>query len=160
MTHTLTFTEQDVISAQRLHATPTRFLSASFLTLASGGVVVAYALRLLSVGATIGALIGMFGWLTVLFFAIIPYRSRRIYRQQKSLHQEHQFEWDDQFVYFHSNDIAGKVRWADFTKVKENRNMLLLYYSDTLFNMIPKRCFSNRENFEDFKAHLSSIKKG
>ena len=159
MTRTLTITEQDVISAQRLHARPTPLLSVGLLALAVGGTAIAYVQGLFSVGASVGTLIGMFGWLSALFFIIIPYRSRRIYRQQKSLHQEHQFEWDDQFVYFHSNDVEGKVRWADFIKVKENRNMLSLYYSDTLFNMIPKRCFSKSEDLEDFKAHFSSIRK-
>lgn len=160
MTQTLTVSAQDVVSAQRLHATPKPLLSASLLILATGGIVVAYAESLLSPGGAFGAVLGMFGWLAVQFLVIIPYLSRRIYLQQKSLHIEHQFEWDDQFVYFHSQDTEGKMRWSDFTKFKENRNMLLLYHSDSLYNMMPKRCFSSHETFEDFKSHLSSVQKG
>jgi hypothetical protein len=160
MTYTLTITEGDVISAQRLHATPklplAMFLVAVALVVVSG----AYAQGQLSSGAAIGGLIGMFGWLAIWFLVVIPYRARRIYRQQRNLHLSHAFWWDDQMVYFRSEDTEGKMRWSDFTKIKENNNMLLLYHSDSLFNMLPKRCFSNGESLESFKSHLSAIPKG
>ena len=85
MTHTLTVTEEDVVCAQRLHATPSASLS---VLLVAGAVIVvvgAYAEGRLPAGAAIGALAGMFGWLAILFLIIIPYRAKRIYRQQKNI---------------------------------------------------------------------------
>lgn len=159
MTQTLTVSVQDVVSAYRLHATPKPSIAAIFLLLATAGIGVSYSMHLAPIGAALGAAVGMYGWLAVLFFVIIPYRSRRIYRQQKSLHLEHQFEWDDQFLYFSSQDYEGKIRWADFIKVKESCNMLLLYRSDALFQMMPRRCFSSGKSFEDFKSHLSLVRR-
>ncbi len=155
MTHTLTVTEGDVVCAQRLHATPKTSLSVFLVVVAVIIVVGTYAGGLLSAGAAIGGMVGMLGWLAILFFIIIPYRAKRIFRQQKSLHLNHKFWWDNEMVFFQSEDSEGKIRWADFTKVKENRKMLLLYHSDTLFNLVPKHCFSTREDLEAFKACLS-----
>lgn len=160
MTHTLTVTEEDVVCAQRLHATPSASLS---VLLVAGAVIVvvgAYAEGRLPAGAAIGALAGMFGWLAILFLIIIPYRAKRIYRQQKNLHLKHRFWWDREMVFFRSEDSEGKIRWSDLTKVKENRKMLLLYHSDTLFNMVPKHCFADHEDLEAFKSCLSALRKG
>lgn len=160
MTHTLTVTEGDVVCAQRLHATPKTSLSVFLLAVAVIVVVGAYAEGQLSAGAAIGGVAGMFGWLAILYLVIIPYRAKRIYRQQKSLHLSHSFWWDNEMVFFQSQDSEGKIRWSDFTKVKENRKMLLLYHSDTLFNMVPKHCFAGPEDLEAFKSCLSALPKG
>jgi len=157
---TLSVTEGDLISAQRLHATPAPWLASGLLISFLVLVAYCYAIDIISPSAAIGAVAAMFGWIVLLFFVIIPNRARRIYRRQKSLHREHAFHWDDQFLYFQSEDYEGKIRWTDFTKVKENRVVLLLYHSESLFNLFPRHCFPNREKFEEFRAHVAPIGKG
>jgi hypothetical protein len=160
MIHTLTITERDLISAQRLHATPAPWLWISLLTSALLVIAYCYVQDLLSFGSAVGALVGLFGWLVLLFFAIIPYRARRIYRQQKNLHRKHEFSWNEQFIHFHAEDYDGKIRWTDVMKARENRAVLLLYYSDSLFNLFPKHCFPSPEIFEEFRSHVASAPKG
>ena len=157
---TLSVTEGDLISAQRLHATPTPWLSSGLLISFLAAIAYCYAIDIISLGVTIGAVAAMFGWIVLLYFAIIPYRARRIYRQQRRLNREHSFHWDDQFLYFQSEDYEGKIRWAEFRKVKENRAVLLLYHSDSLFNLFPRHCFPNHEKFEEFRSHAALVGKG
>ena len=160
MNHTLTVSEPDFVSAQRLHA---KLSKRVLIGLTTGCVVLLVALcvaKIIPLGAAIGGIVGYFSWFGLLFLVIIPFRAKQIYRQQKNLHVPHYFSWDSDAIYFKSEDYEGKIRWSDFTKVKENRRVLLLYHSDVLFNIFPKISFDSPSDLEEFQTQLHAITKG
>ncbi len=154
VTNTLSVTERDFISAQRLHAAPPQWLSATLLAGSLLAVAYCYQEHILSFAGAFEVILGLLAWLCLRHFVILPFQFRRIYRQQKNLTGEHQFSWDEQFIYFHSENYDGKVPWADFRKCKENKTMLLLYHSDVLFNIFPKACFPSSQVFAEFRSHV------
>ena len=66
-------------------------------------------------------------------------------------------QWDKQSIEFNSESAHAKVKWSDFSKYRENEKLFLLYFSDVMFNIIPKTAFNSKEQLEDFKSNLSSI---
>lgn len=156
MTNTLQVSQDDVVAAQRLHARPTYktlvLILATFPVLCLVGY---YLGPEMSLAVAFGGTIGLVVTQGLMFALYVPYRARRMYRQQKSLQRTHEFSWDDQCVFFRSADFEGKLRWADLVKVKKSRSMLLLYHSDTLFNFFPRHCFSSEAQFEEFGSLAS-----
>jgi hypothetical protein len=70
-------------------------------------------------------------------------RSRRIFAQQKSLHSEVEASWDNDGLELATPSARSRHHWTDFQKWTEGPNVILLYQSDVLFNMLPKRVFSS-----------------
>lgn len=90
-----------------------------------------------ALGAAVAALV-----LMLLYRFTIPRRSRRIFAQQKSLHDEIEAKWDEAALDLATSSARSRHRWADFLKWTEGQNVILLYQSDAVFNMLPKRAFS------------------
>ncbi|QXT34755.1 YcxB family protein [Sphingomonas sanguinis] len=75
-------------------------------------------------------------------YVLLPRRTRRIFAQQKNLHNEVALQWGDGGVSFQSEKGSSKFAWSDFIRIAENRNAIILLQSDALFNFIPKRVLS------------------
>lgn len=157
MTNTTTQTEQDTISAYQLHYARQPGKSARCLLLGALGFGAYLASENIYVAAAAGGLVGLAVMQAALFFLYLPNRAKRLYRQQKNLHREYRFSWDDQGVFLQAEDYQEKIRWADLSKAKENRTLLLLYPSDHLFHVFPKRSFNNPEQFADFRSHVAAL---
>jgi len=78
----------------------------------------------------------------MLNYLLLPRRVRRIFVQQKTLHDEVAIEWNDQSISFTSRRGASRFLWSDFLRVAENQKAIVLLQSDVLFNFIPKRVLS------------------
>ena len=48
----------------------------------------------------------------------------------------------------------GTYPWSHFHKWKEGKSLLLVYYSDVLFIIVPKRCFDRQEDLDRFRNLL------
>lgn len=112
--------------------TPTDILAA-FVTVTLVGTALLAALNLLS------------RWL------ILPIRARRIFQQQKNLQRPYRVSWDAENVQTSSTSGSSKIPWADFLKWRESKQLFLLYRSDVLFQMYPKRYFTP-EQVNEFRS--------
>lgn len=85
---------------------------------------------------------------------LIPRRARRVYAQQKSLHDEFEFSWDEAGFDLSTHSARSRHLWADFRHWAEGPDGFILYQSDALFNMLPKRAFSE-EALADIRGRLN-----
>ncbi len=91
--------------------------------------------------------------ITVLFW--VPYKCRRAYEQRKDLHRECTFTPSDEGLSFKSVDVEGKKAWSDYLKWKEGKSVFLLYMSDNLYQLVPKRFFATGADIDAFRDTLS-----
>jgi hypothetical protein len=153
----------------------TDYLNSQLLHMQSGGLmrIVLYgaitimglgvvgALYLLATGQLDAQMIGIFLplFLMALFFplyryVILPGRIKKIFFQQKELSSPFEMEFTDTSMAV-SNEFGSSNRpWGHFTKWKENKEVLMLYHSDVLYTIIPKRVFADAQQVETVKAFL------
>ncbi len=70
---------------------------------------------------------------------LLPRQARRIYRQQQSLQRPYRFMVGDDGTQAVSATVTGSHPWSDYTRWIEGPDQFLLYLSDVLFVIIPKR---------------------
>lgn len=139
-----TITGDDYVAAQRLHLRAWRKRQrASLASFAVLGISI-MALGPFMLGAIVfGAGAGGFLGEMLLYWRNAPRAWRKLFAQQKSLHEPFFYTWDDAGLHV-STPLAQAVRpWSHFTKRLEDRDALLLYHSDTVFELIPKRWFED-----------------
>jgi hypothetical protein len=144
-------TEKDLISAYRLNflasmrrrRTWARFiLGAAFFGVGSAVLLGN------DIGTGLAAVVGAAYWFALLAiilllnFLLLPRRTKRIFRQQKALHEVAEVEWSEESINFRSAQSHATVPWSHFVRLVEGRNMILLMQSDALFNFIPKASLS------------------
>jgi YcxB-like protein len=49
-----------------------------------------------------------------------------------------------------------KMRLSDFHKYKVSKDLILLYPSQVIFHMFPRRCFASEEDFKTFLSYLEA----
>jgi len=147
----------DYVAAQRLH---TRWTSRQIVVCVAAlfaGIVLAVLARrepVLFVGAcglaggAAGASIGREFWRRFL----LPRRARRIFAQQKNLQQPFEIRWDDDGLRGVSERGSSHTPWSDYLKWSQDDRIILLYLSDVMFQMLPKRCFGQPAQLEAFLA--------
>ena len=162
--HSIAFqpTAEDLLAANRLN-----FMA----TVKSRRVAKSYALGSLAVGAVtayvfwawqlgpiiLGAAIGVAYWLIFLSLILLsaylrlPPQVRRIYGQQKSLHDITTVVWSDDIISFASNRGNSKFQWVEFVKIIKGKETIILRQSDVVMNFIPLRVLSVQQA-EDIAA--------
>lgn len=86
-------------------------------------------------------------------FVLLPNRLKNIYRQQKDLHRPFAFEWNDTGYALESDHGSSRVPWSDVVRWREDKTVIIIYRSDVLFNLVPKRDLGPAE-LETFRALL------
>lgn len=86
----------------------------------------------------------------------LPWRARRLFAQQRSLQRPVQFTWDAEGLSWSSANGSGRTPWSDYVKWRQNEHILLLYHSDALFQMLPKRAFSSDLQLPSLLARLGT----
>ncbi len=162
MSDTLRFnlTNDDHVEASQLHAM--RGSRGGLWILAAIIWLIYSALAFLAVGewdwqhaatsAGLGAAVAAVVVLLIYHYTI-PRRSRRIFAQQKSLQSEVEASWNEEALDLAAPSGRGKLLWGDFHKWTEGPNVILLYQSDAIFNLFPKRAFSE-EALADIRGRL------
>jgi hypothetical protein len=102
------------------------------------------------------ALAGSLSYLALWFFAFLPCRLARTYRQQKLLQDELLVEISDTHLTTKSQHGQGALPWEVFHRWKMANDLVLVYQSDVLFHIFPRRAFSSSEEFQNFQTLLSS----
>ena len=85
----------------------------------------------------------------ILNFAVyLPWKTRRIYKQQKALQRELAFVFDEDGVSVSSQNGQSVTPWDDYLKWKQNDQLILIYLSDCMYHMLPKGLFVDPADFD------------
>ena len=152
----------DYVRAQYLHLRP------RLLYKILGGVVLAAFVLAAWLSLTSGDLDAMdflvFAlviFLVLNFTVYLPWKTRRLYKQQKSLQGELSYVFNNDGVAVDSENGNWKTPWTDYVRWKKNDQLLLLYLSDCIYHMIPKRLFVDPGDFDKLCALVGQkIKSG
>lgn len=154
----VTLKEGDYIDAQFLYgkSTPKRLGVYALVVLVL--MAIAYfgwqaAHGVVAVGALGGVIGGIIGFVVVRFF-YMPWKAKRVFRQQKSLQYPFEFAWDGESFITRNEKGNSNTPWSDYTKWRENQQMFLLYHSDVMFQMVPKRAFPDDTSVDEFRRAL------
>lgn len=71
--------------------------------------------------------------------------ARKIYSQQKALHQPHTVDWRSECFIVGSPTSREELRFADLIHWSEDRDVILLYQSGVMFRLIPKRVLTDSQ---------------
>lgn len=108
-------------------------------------------------------ILAAFAYLGASFFVYLPLKIRRIYRQQRSLQVASELDFGGQGITVTSEMGLARLAWDDFVKWKENRRLIVLYTSDVMMHIYPRRCFTD-EGWAAFRqtvaAHVKKRKNG
>ena len=85
----------------------------------------------------------------------LPRSARRLFSQQKNLQRPIGFTWDRQGLGWISENGSGRIPWDDFIKWRQNERVVLLYHSDLLFQMLPKRAFTEEGQLQSIMENLN-----
>lgn len=86
-------------------------------------------------------LASIFPFVLVLLLGLVvnPILARRIYRQQRSLQGEIALTWTVDKLEFDSEYGQFAMPWSHFTRWAEDKHSFVLFESDRLYRIIPKR---------------------
>ena len=91
-------------------------------------------------------------------YVLLPNRVKKIFSQQKELNSPFEMEFTDTGLVA-SNEFGNSNRpWGNFIKWRENKDLFILYHSDIVYTIIPKRIFTGPEQVEKVKAFLEKRK--
>ena len=71
-------------------------------------------------------------------YLTLPWQARRLFRQQKSLHQPLRFRWSSHGLDTEARTGSSHHDWADFHRWFVGRKTLLLFVNDRLFIFLPR----------------------
>ena len=91
--------------------------------------------------ATLGCLL----YFALLYFVLIPKRIRKIYKQQKSLQSPYESNITEEAYGTVGVQGTARIPWTEFYKFKTGKNMILVYQSDAIYHIFPKRWFTDRQ---------------
>ena len=94
------------------------------------------------------------GYLLFYFFVLLPRRTKKIYRQQKLLQQPLLIRISDEQFYSKNEYGESSLPWNTFLKWKEGKDLFLVYQTDRLFHMLPKRFFPSAEATDELREIL------
>jgi hypothetical protein len=151
--------EMDFLSAQSLHRrwSRRRIVLVIFLVLAASAVswlLWCQGVRSVAGGIIGGVIGGVIGGAAVRYL-YVPWKSRRVFRQQKSFQREFALSWSGEGVHVKDTNGEYSSAWSDFIRWKENDRLFLVYLSDVTFYMVPKRAFANPSEVQEFRNQLS-----
>jgi hypothetical protein len=138
----------DLKAAQDLHARTSKF--ARWMIIILVGV-----LALFIITGAVFALKNSMSWTFLTFPVLIlgflalyrywlrPYQIKRVYTQHKELASPFEMELTEDGYNIKNDYGAGKIPWGDFAKWKEDQKIILLYRTDNMFNMVPKRLLAD-----------------
>jgi tetratricopeptide (TPR) repeat protein len=151
--------ESDFVRAMRLDRAWSRLKRRVVLLVLLGAAIAAGVLW--SRGSTAfvtivacGLIFGVIG-ATADKYLLDPIRQKRVFRLQKSDQHEFVLLWNDHALTIDHGDGAYATEWRDILRCKEDRDLLLIYLSETTFIILPKRAFLIQAEFEELQARLA-----
>ena len=153
---TVSVTLDDYISAHCIHHARMRkaMYVASVIVVAIGTTGAALDAKTWPIIAICGGIGGILGqwWEDRLG---LPNKVRKLYNQFKGISEPATISWDAEYIEGKGEHGYGKRRWKDNIRLKENDEVFLLYVTDQLWEAVPKRCFANQAQIDEFRKYAS-----
>ena len=92
----------------------------------------------------------------LLRLVVIPLKVRRVFRQQRNMQVPTTHEADEDGLASANEVGTSRYRWSDFTKWKENERLIVLYLSDIMMIVLPKRSFASPAALGEFTALVAA----
>jgi hypothetical protein len=160
MKYALKISYEDYKAAQQLHMKPRRGFRIVLYPL-----LVLFALTAICVtinfvkgncaSRSFYILMGCIAYLFFVFAILFPSKWKRIFNQQKFFELTFDYEFTESALCSASELGHVSLPWAKFHKWKENKKMFIVYQSDVLFHLIPKRIFKTEEEISRLRAILT-----
>jgi len=153
-------TDHDLRSAAWLHSAPRKFFAALGLLVLSLAV---WALCLAFFGSKPDpgwgkwVLLAILVYLFAHYLVYVPFHLKREYRQYKALQKELLLSPDASGLTMTTENGKGIVPWSDVRSWKENKVLFMLYVTDRLYHLVPKRFFASAADIDDFRAMLQRL---
>jgi hypothetical protein len=153
---TATLTVDDYISAHRLHYQRLRRIVHIVGTvLLIVGAILAFTSVKWAPIVIFGSIFGLLGqWWEDRYG--IPTKVRKLYHQFKGLSEPLTFHWDAEKIEGQNADGHARRKWRDYVRLKENDEVILLYITDQLWHVYPKRWFTDLGQLEEFRRYAST----
>jgi hypothetical protein len=154
-------TADDYVKAQYLHLRPSPWVKYLVLGLVGLGLAVLVSGALspfLLTNLLIAALpILFFGVIYgFILLVIVPSKTRRVFAQQKSLQAQYEIVISPDTIETTSEQGTSRMAITDFYKYKVGQDLVLLYQSQALFHMFPRRVFDSESDFKQFLRYLEA----
>lgn len=113
------------------------------------------------IGFTAGMFVGV--GVTLLCLALVgvcaryfaePRRHRRLYQQYKAMQRTQQLSWSDEGLVLASEQGSTRIDWPEL--INGWREMELLYLTDQLYIIIPRRCFPDGDTYASLRSALQA----
>ena len=89
-------------------------------------------------------------------YVFLPIFYKNIFTQVKSLNSPFEYEFTETEMLLSNEFGNSRIPWENYTKWKENSELIMLYQSDIVYNIIPKRFFSDPQQIEIIKSLLET----
>jgi hypothetical protein len=86
----------------------------------------------------------------------LPRKTRRIFAQTPMLRRPFQITWDERALTSTNEQGSGTYPWAEFHKTRELAGLFLVFFSDVMFVIIPKRAFRDEATLRDFRECMQT----
>ena len=159
----------DYLNAQLLHMKPNKTLRTinyvSFSVMGLASLWGFYILYLFAIGewhSSLDSILMIFLFPAIFAiviplyrFVLLPKLTKKIFNQQKELQAPFEMEITE-INLVASNEFGNSIRpWKNFIKWKENEELIILYHSDVMFTIIPKRLFTDPQQLETIKSYIT-----
>ena len=144
---------EDFINAQRLHRARLSWWRRSLRWLISVWVLLVFCAGLASWVTTNGlrfnahilpVLVVCLGWLLAVWM-LPKYSWRKTFEKDQRLHQEVTIRISGEGIHFVTPNSDARAGWGLFTRYLESDKIFVLYQSNQIMNVIPKRFFGSGE---------------
>ena len=95
-------------------------------------------------------------YLVLFFFVYFPYKFKKYYKQQKLIKEPMEIDIQDLGIKLSSPSVNANLTWDNFIKWKEGKKLFILYQTDTLMNILPKRNFDTENDIIKFRQLLNA----
>ncbi|WP_332712431.1 YcxB family protein [Pelagibacterium mangrovi] len=146
-----TLTAEDYANALRLHMRRywvTRWGPKLFMLVVFVGAILAMVLTgfdELWTSMAIGGMIGAVILPLLAYFVFLPRQARKVYAQQKTLHQPVEASWDEAGYTASTETVTSVVVWTDYYGWSLDDRMVLFMQSQVLFQMLPRQALTDAQ---------------
>jgi len=85
----------------------------------------------------------------------LPRHVRRVYSQQRNLQLPFESVCTDSGIESSNANSTNRLPWNHLIRWKEGPALFVVYQSDLIFNIVPKRCFAEPDLVDAFRSLLT-----
>jgi hypothetical protein len=99
-------------------------------------------------------LIGLIFAINLVPFSVLAARAQ--WRANPQLHEEFQLTLTPEQLHFKAVTFDSTLQWECYSKYYESDSVFLLVQGKRMYNIIPKRAFTSREQIEEMRSLIAS----